>query len=296
MTLYESLAPLYDGLFPVDPRAIPFLESLVGVEPGTAGPRVLDAGCATGAHAVSLATRGWNAVGIDSEAAMIAKAREGALREGVAERASFFEMDILEIGKSFRGRGFDLVLCLGNTLPHLVGADRGAESVDDPEAASFLGQARELLSPRGALVLQTLNFSLAGVGPGFEFPELAVGDAVMKRSYRDPPPERPGTLRFVVELSRRGESQRAETFLVPLGPRRVASLLREAGLPDQARFAGWDGRPFDEGGDQYCVTVARPSPATAKKRSPLAAGVESDPDRLYNLLVNPARPATRGWY
>jgi SAM-dependent methyltransferase len=258
MTLYESLAPLYDGFFPLDPKTPAFLASLVGAEARGTGPRVLDAGCATGALAISLAARGWTSVGIDSEAAMIERARGRAFRDGLAGRASFFEANILEIGERFGGQSFDLVLCLGNTLPHLVGADGGAGSAGDSAAAAFLAQARELLAPGAAVVLQTLNFSLAGVGPGFVFPVLSVGDAVMKRSYRDPPSESPGTLRFVVEMLRGGEARSSETLLLPLSPRRVGSLLQEAGLPEQARFAGWDGRPFDEGRDLYCITVARP--------------------------------------
>lgn len=258
MTLYASLASLYDGLFPLDPNTPAFLESLVGAEATETGPRVLDAGCATGALAISLAARGWTTLGIDSEAAMIERAQGKAFRDGLADRATFFEANILEIGERFRGLSFDLVLCLGNTLPHLVGADGPAWSASDSVAAAFLAQARELLAPGGAVVLQTLNFSLAGVGPGFAFPELSVGDAVMKRSYRDPPTERPGILRFVVELLRGGESQRAETLLLPLSPRRVGSLLQEAGLPDHMRFSGWNGRPFDEDRDLYCITVARP--------------------------------------
>ena len=95
---------------------------------------------------------------------MIAAARESAGRAGdLGERASFFEADMLGIAKEFRGESFDLILCLGNTLPHLIGQG----------ASDFLGQARSLIAPGGALVLQTLNFSLPRIAPGFSFPELS---------------------------------------------------------------------------------------------------------------------------
>ena len=43
MTLYETLAPIYNSLFPVDPRAPAFLNSLILGRDRPSGPRVLDA-------------------------------------------------------------------------------------------------------------------------------------------------------------------------------------------------------------------------------------------------------------
>lgn len=251
MTLYESLAPAYDALFPLDPRSTDFLASLFPGQAGVDGLRVLDAGCATGAHALALAARGWTAVGIDSEGAMIAAARERALREGLSDRAAFLVADLLGIGERFGPssgqEGFDLALCLGNTLPHL----------DGPGAASFLSQARALLRPGGAIVLQTLNFSLPAVGPGYAFPEIAAGGAVMRRRYEAPPSDRRDCLRFVVELERSGETRVGDALLQPMFPRQVGELLDGAGFRESDRYPGWGGGLFEEGRDLFCVTVAR---------------------------------------
>jgi glycine/sarcosine N-methyltransferase len=246
MNLYEKLAPLYDGLFPLDSAASPFLDALVIGEGRSRGLRALDAGCATGAHALGLAALGWAVVGIDSEPAMISVARERAQTEGLTERASFFEANILDIEERFGNGSFDLVLCLGNTLPHL-----GASGL-----ASFLAQAHRILGLGGDLVLQTLNFSLPGIGSGYAFPEIAAGGATMRRSYQAPPRDHPESLRFVVELECEGQSRQTETLLLPLGPRRVESLLGDAGFRPPIRYSGWDGRPFDESRDHYCITVA----------------------------------------
>jgi SAM-dependent methyltransferase len=260
MTLYETLTPLYDELFPIDPATPAFLDSLIAGESRPARPRLLDAGCATGAHALAMASRGWAALGIDSEAAMITVARERA--GSLAARAEFLAADMLEIGDRFAGRAFELVLCLGNTLPHLVdsgagGRSSGAAGGRSSGAAAFLAQARSLLAPGGALVLQTLNFSLPRVAPGFIFPELAAGGAMMRRSYLAPPPDHPQALRFSVELEAGGKTQRGETLLLPLGPRRIGTLLLEAGFAPPTRLSGWGGQPFDEATDLYCITIAR---------------------------------------
>jgi SAM-dependent methyltransferase len=253
MTLYESLAPLYDALFPVDPATAAFLDALADLRADGGPWRLLDAGCATGAQALALAAHGWTAVGIDSETSMIELARQQAIGYGLQSRATFAEGDILGIEARFGGAAatpgdrFGLILCLGNTLPHL--AEAGARS--------FLAQARALLAPGGALVLQTLNYSLPRVGPGFVFPEIAAQGATMRRSYQAAPLGQPGSLRFVVELESGGTTRRGETVLTPLAPRRIEDFLREAGFAAPARYAGWDGRAFDEAADLYCITVAR---------------------------------------
>jgi len=79
----------------------------------------------------------------------------------------------------------------------------------------------------------------------------------MRRSYRTPAPDQPGTLRFVVELERQGEIKGGETLLQPLAPLRIAELLGDAGFRPPLRFAGWEGMPFNEDLDLYCITVAR---------------------------------------
>ena len=67
MTLYETLAPIYYSLFPVDPRAPAFLNSLILGRDRPSGPRVL-----------ALSALGWTAVGIDLEAVKIALASAAA--------------------------------------------------------------------------------------------------------------------------------------------------------------------------------------------------------------------------
>jgi glycine/sarcosine N-methyltransferase len=254
MSLYALLASSYDELFPIAPDAAPFLDALAGRAGRRAeGLRALDAGCATGAHALALAALGWTALGLDSEAAMISVARAAALKAGLSERAAFVEASILDLRRQAAKGSFDLILCLGNTLPHLLGG--GAES--------FLAQARESLRPDGALVLQILNFALPGMGAGYAFPALDAYGVAMRRRYEAPPPGMPDALRFVAELTKEGRTASAETLLRPLPPSSLASLLAEAGFSPPALFSGWDGGLFDEGRDPYLLAVARPaSPAS----------------------------------
>lgn len=73
------------------------------------GSSVLDAGCGTGRVAIELARRGYQVVGVDSDASMLAVAREADLSWELADLAGF---DL--------GRTFDLVVAAGNVMVFLA--------------------------------------------------------------------------------------------------------------------------------------------------------------------------------
>lgn len=64
-----------------------------GLEPGTA----LDLGCGEGADVVWLATRGWEAAGLDISATALERAGAAAAAAGVADRTRFVRADISEL-------------------------------------------------------------------------------------------------------------------------------------------------------------------------------------------------------
>ena len=73
------------------------------------GASVLDAGCGTGRVAIELARRGYDVVGVDSDASMLAVAREVDLRWELADLAGF------ELGRTF-----DLIVAAGNVMVFLA--------------------------------------------------------------------------------------------------------------------------------------------------------------------------------
>lgn len=100
---------------------------------------VLDLGCGTGNHVLPLATRGYDAVGVDNAVDMIARARDKAMRTELA-RASFELGDIREVRL---GRTFDAVTMLFAVLGY---------QTTNPDVLAALRTAREHLSPGGLLV------------------------------------------------------------------------------------------------------------------------------------------------
>jgi SAM-dependent methyltransferase len=113
-----------------------FEELEAALKHGAARPRVLDAGCATGALLEKLRDRGWACAGVElSPAAAYARTERGLdVRETSLEESRF------------PGASFDLVLA-----SHLI------EHVNDP--ASFVREAYRVLVPGGYFLVTTPNIA-----------------------------------------------------------------------------------------------------------------------------------------
>jgi SAM-dependent methyltransferase len=85
--------------------------------------KALDLGCGTGIWSLELAKRGWEVVGIDSNARAVSHARERSRQTGVEAR--FIEGDAAALRASGVGDGFQLVLDFG-AVHGLSPAQRGA--------------------------------------------------------------------------------------------------------------------------------------------------------------------------
>lgn len=144
--LYDELAANYDLMVDWKSRLdgeAAFLRRIVDA----AGARtVLDLACGTAMHSVLLARWGLEVVAADPSEKMLEKARENIREAGVDVR--LVQAGFGEVG-SLINRDFDAVLCLGNSLPHLL--TRGA-------LASALGDVFTALAPGGVFVTQNRNY------------------------------------------------------------------------------------------------------------------------------------------
>jgi SAM-dependent methyltransferase len=144
--LYDAFSANYDRFVDWQARLayeMPFLERLLSQD-GVC--RVLDTACGTGHHAVALARRGWEAVGADLSAEMIALARQNGARAGVA--VPFVVAGFGQLADRVGG-SFDALLCLGNSLPHVLTSQ---------ELRATLADFAAVLRPGGLLFIQNRNF------------------------------------------------------------------------------------------------------------------------------------------
>ena len=122
------------------------LENLLEQPPASPGEplRVLDAGGGTGELGLRLAERGHALTLLDSSAAMLAIARDKAVRAGVAGRCRVLQATVEALPGALAGERFDVVLC-HNVL----------EYVDDP--AAVVRGLGATLRPGGLLSLVAMN-------------------------------------------------------------------------------------------------------------------------------------------
>lgn len=261
--MYDSLSADYDRFVNWPERLaaeLPFIEEQLQA---VGACRVLDAACGTGVHAIALAQRGYKVVGADLSAGMVERARANAYAEGADVDVQFEVAGFGELAGVFsppckggggwltltptlsqreKVQGFDAVLCLGNSLPHLL---------TPTDLAAALADFAACLRPGGLLLIQNRNF-----------------DAVLKRGERWMGPqayregetewiflrfydfEPDGLLTFnMVTLRREGTgdwSQHAAiTRLWPLRQAELIAALETAGFGEIVCWGDMRGGPFE---------------------------------------------------
>lgn len=145
--LYDAFSDDYDRFVDWSGRLaheLPYIElQLTAVN----AERIVDAACGTGMHAIALAEHGYRVTGADLSVGMIERARANAAAAG-QDDIPFFAAGFGQMAKQL-GTGYDAVLCLGSSLPHLL-------SQDDLGAA--LADFAAVLRPGGLLLIQNRNF------------------------------------------------------------------------------------------------------------------------------------------
>jgi SAM-dependent methyltransferase len=120
-------------------RDVDFMEQSLGLERGS---RILDLACGTGVHAVDMATRGYQVVGLDLSRTMLALAREYKEKRGTP--VSFIEGDMRQ-------------LHLDEVFDGVVSWSASFGYFDDPTNADVLRRVARALRPGGRFVLHVPN-------------------------------------------------------------------------------------------------------------------------------------------
>jgi glycine/sarcosine N-methyltransferase len=257
---YDALAPMFDVMTDWEARLAsegPYLREVLR-ESGAV--RVLDAACGSGGHTLALARWGYDVAGADASPVMIALAQTKAAEAGlditlgVSDLAALGEMNPV-------AHPYDAVLCLGNSLPHLL---TQAELV-----AALRGMA-VVLRPGGLFVTQNLNYDLRWVTqPRFFAAQGGVLDGREVLVWRFADYElAAGRIAFHIALFRKREgagSVRDWDVQVHMTPQRplfhadLISALAEAGFGEVRTYGrmALPFEPFDPARSGDLVVVAR---------------------------------------
>ena len=144
--MYDSLAEVYDRFIDWPARLnreLPHLTAWLGD-----AHRLADVACGTGRHAIALAERGYEVVGYDASGAALARAAAEA--DGRVRFHQRLFGDLAGTGEA----PFDALLCLGNSLSHVLNAEALQAAVDD---------FAQLLRPGGKALIHLRNLPLAAV-------------------------------------------------------------------------------------------------------------------------------------
>ncbi|MFA4945725.1 MAG: class I SAM-dependent methyltransferase [Lentisphaeria bacterium] len=255
---YEALAGEYDTMTGFEarlPAARRFLRELCR---RAGGRRVLDTATGTGLYAIAAALEGGTATGTDLSPEMLAQARRNG--EAAGARVTWAVAPMERLGAPARGP-FDAVLCLGNSLPHLLA---------DAAVAAAFRQFRAVLAPGGVAAVQLLNYGRI-LARGERIVSIdRRGAAQFVRFYDFLADDR---IRFNLLTIRWGRGLEAAHTLnsVILRPWRLGELvprLDEAGFTRVVAFGGLEFQPFDPAASETLLLLASGGGAAPQPQAP----------------------------
>lgn len=248
--MYDNLSSNYDRFVNWEDRLaveMPFIErQLQGAQ------RVLDVACGTGMHVIALAQRGFDAAGADLSHGMVERARANAQEAGVD--VQFEAAGFGELARTYGRGAFDALLCLGNSLPHVL-------TPEDLHAA--LADFAACLRPGGLALIQNRNFDLvlAKRARWMEPQAYREGESewLFLRFYDFEPD---GLINFnIVTLRREGHSgwsqQATSTLLRPLTQAGLTAALAAAGFGEITSYGDISEAPFDPEASGNLIVSAR---------------------------------------
>lgn len=251
---YDALAPMFDVMTDWEARLAtegPFLRAVLEE---VQARRVLDAACGSGGHALAVAEWGYEVTGADASPVMVQMAQEKARAAGLT--VPFAAAGLAELAE-IPGLGmFDVVLCLGNSLPHLL---------SQAELIAALRAVAAVLEPGGLFVTQNLNYDLRWQRQPRWFAAQGGtlnGQEVLVWRFADYDVTA-GRIAFHVALFRKAEAGwQVQVHTTPQRPLFQANLLAalvEAGFGEVRTYAGMTSSPgpFDPASSGDLVVVAR---------------------------------------
>jgi glycine/sarcosine N-methyltransferase len=230
-TFYAKLSKYYDEIFPLSKGAEKFILQEIADSGQT---RLLDIGCGTGSLSIALSdnSRVKSVTALDLDAEMVSKAEQKNASSG--SLVDFKVLNMLDIESSFGSNSFDMIICLGNTIAHLL---------ETKDIERFFKAAASVLVPGGKLILQGLNYDYILNETISALPLIENSGIQFIRNYRQA--ELTGLLEFKTEIRIEGAASVAgNTLHNPLRPNILQTLINKAGFSNLQIYGGFDRSPL----------------------------------------------------
>ncbi len=170
--MYSEISEIYHKLFPLNPAKVKFIEYFAKYKGS-----IIDAGCASGELSVKLAKKGYNVIGVDLDSEMIDIAKSNSEN---LKNLSFRSGSISNLSEIVPENNFDMILCWGNTIPHLK---------NDEEIKKFIHASYDKLIQNGVISIQLLNHGKILKEGIMNLPVKETAEYIFKREFEFPGPD-----------------------------------------------------------------------------------------------------------
>lgn len=155
---YTQLTPLFHLIYPDWDAAMEaqgeMLTGIIHDEWGSSVHSILDVSCGIGTQSLPLAARGFSVTASDLSDSVVARARREARARNLEIEFSVCDMRSAHV---HHGGPFDVVICAGNSLPHLM---------DDAEILAALKAMWACASSKGGCIITMRQYDQEERGTG----------------------------------------------------------------------------------------------------------------------------------
>lgn len=229
MSFYQSIAEVYNKIFPLNPGQVEFVSRMF---PEAGDLTLLDVGCGTGLLSQALSFSFKKVMGIDLDEAMLAEARTSANQ---ADRPAYFMVDMLEIDRHFEPESFDCLVCFGNTLVHLPSL---------AYISDFCKKSYDLLGSRGKLLIQIIHYDRILDQHIGALPTLENNDIQFIRKYHYLKDIHQIEFETILTIKKKDQIIRNRVGLYPVVQSEMEACLRDAGFKDIRFYGNFKGEPL----------------------------------------------------
>lgn len=218
---YQSIADVYDYIFPQNKMQLTFLSNIIDFK---LEDKVLDIGCATG-NLTDLLSNHCQVTGLDLDQDLLKKAKEKYTHR-------FIHKNMLEINDL---GPFDHIVSFGNTLVHLP---------DRNSVEYFFQTVHKSLSPGGSFTIQIINYDRIVNQKINHLPTIDNETIKFVRDYDI----HPLSVDFKTQLTIKSTMQIIENSipLLTLGKAELETYLKEAGFKNIQFYGGLNRKALED--------------------------------------------------